>query len=390
MDRRNFMRVAGVVGVSFAGRVRGQTGAVIVLSERLAAIRQQYGFPGIAAAAVRGNVVVAEGVAGVRRVGGDEKIEVEDRFAIASCTKKMTAAMIARVIDAGKLSFETTLAEALPDVPMRDDYRGVTVTQLLQFSGGIQPYLQFGPEQAALLQGFKGTDIEKRGQFVKHVLQEEPVVKPGTERRYSNASYAVVAFVAEQRTGKTWEELMRGEVFQPLGMSAAGFGRPRSKDRPDEPTLHRKTDTGFEPEPDERVNVMAVFAPAGDVHCSIRDFAKFASYELNAANDNNSLLKPATAKQVREMSQTAGPLMYPKMMKKKGGDGKEGGDKIGAKKGPPPGRPGNSFFGGSDYVSAGCILWPEENLAAVAAINAGASNEAVRTAHEVIKQAVGG
>jgi hypothetical protein len=89
------------------------------------------------------------------------------------------------------------------------------------------------------------------------------------------------------------------------------------------------------------------------------------------------------------MTETAGPLVYPKMMKKKGGDGKDGGQKIIGKGGPPPRRPGNSFFGGSDYVSAGCILWPEENLAAVAAINTGASNEAIRAAHEAIKKMVG-
>jgi CubicO group peptidase (beta-lactamase class C family) len=236
-----------------------------------------------------------------------------------------------------------------------------------------------------MLRALKGSSREQREQFVKHVLQEEPVVKPGTERRYSNASYALVAFVAEQRTGKSWEELMRTEVFEPLGMGTAGFGRPRSKDRPNEPTLHRKTDTGFEPEPDERVNLMAVFAPAGDVHCSIRDFAKFASYELNAANGNNTLLKPETAKRLRELPEGAGPLVYPKGVKAKAGGDRNAGQKKG-----PPGKPGNSFFGGSDYVSAGCILWPEENLAAVAAINAGFSNEAIRAAHEAIKQIVGG
>src|SRR5690349_16288836 len=123
MDRRDFLRFAAAAGVSFAGAANGQSGAVVDLSERLAAIREQYGFPGIAAAAVRGNAIVAEGVAGVRRVGGDEKIALDDRFAMASCTKKMTAAMVARVVDAGKLSFETTLAEALPGVAMEDDYR---------------------------------------------------------------------------------------------------------------------------------------------------------------------------------------------------------------------------------------------------------------------------
>src|SRR3954454_23087952 len=122
MDRRDFLCLTTIAAASLASRARGQARSVIDVSERMAAIRQEFGFPGISAAAVRGDSIVAEGVAGIRRVGQDDKIAVDDRFALASCTKKITAAMIARVIDSGKLSFETTLVEALPDVAMRDDY----------------------------------------------------------------------------------------------------------------------------------------------------------------------------------------------------------------------------------------------------------------------------
>ena len=104
---------------------------------------------------------------------------------------------------------------------------------------------------------------------------------------------------------------MREELFQPLGMSTAGFGRPRTKTRLGEPTLHSKGAGGYEPEPDDNVNVMSAFAPAGDVHCSIRDFAKFASYELNATQGHDSLLSPATAKRWQELLSTATPLIYP-------------------------------------------------------------------------------
>jgi len=45
-----------------------------------------------------------------------------------------------------------------------------------------------------------------------------------------------------------------------------------------------------------------------------------------------------------------------------------------------------SFFGHFDYVSSGRILWPDQNLAAVAAIDAGSSNDAIRAAHEALKR----
>jgi CubicO group peptidase (beta-lactamase class C family) len=394
MDRRTFLRSAALAAVSLVGSARAQQRPVTDVAEQLEAIRRTHGFPGIAAAAVRGDRIVAEGVAGLRRVGTEDKIRLDDRFAMASCTKKMTAAMIARVIDSGKLSFDTTLAEALPGFPMRDDYKSVTVGQLLTFTGGLRPYLQVSEMLTPILFQLKGTATEQREQFIKHALQEEPIVKPGTESRYSNASYGLVGFVAEQRTGKSWEALMQEEVFQPLGMTTAGFGTPRSKDRPNEPTLHNKTDTGFEPEADDRVNALEAFAPAGNVHCSIRDFAKFAAYELAAARGQNSLLKPETAQRLRELSRPAAPGGGKRPPMKTGAGelqpGKADGDKAQTAKGKkgkaPSGASAPAFFGGSQFVSAGCILWPQENLSIVAAINAGSCNDAVRAAHEALKQ----
>jgi CubicO group peptidase (beta-lactamase class C family) len=140
MDRRVFLQSTSLAAVTLARLAYGQTKSIIDVAEQLEAIRQQYGIPGIAAAAVNFDSIVAEGVTGIRCVGLDEEITLDDRFAMASCTKRMTAAMIGRVIDLGRLSFDTTLAEALPNMPMRDEYRSVTAAQLLMFQGGIRPY----------------------------------------------------------------------------------------------------------------------------------------------------------------------------------------------------------------------------------------------------------
>jgi CubicO group peptidase (beta-lactamase class C family) len=212
----------------------------------------------------------------------------------------MTALLVARLVDAGKLTFETTLADALPDVPMRDAYRPVTVAQLLTFTGGIQPYTRIGPRLTPVLFE-KGTAPERRKRFIEHLLQEEPVVKPGTAAEYSNASYALVAFVASRRTGRDYRALMEEYVFRPLGMTRAGLGRPRSKERPNEPWLHLKEDRGYVPEPDVDRPPEAVFEAAGGVHCSIRDFARFAAYELAAARGKDPLLKPPTARRSQEL-----------------------------------------------------------------------------------------
>jgi D-alanyl-D-alanine carboxypeptidase len=351
MNRRTFIHGAGLAVLAASGRrIAPRAWAAIPtvpddLGGLLETIRKANDLPGLAAAVVRGDRAVAEGVAGVRRVGGDDRITLDDRFPIGSCTKRMTAVMVGRLIDVGRLSFDTTLADALPGTPMRDEYRPVTVAQLLTFTGGLPTYTQVGPQMTPILFELKGSSTDRREQFVKHVLREPPVVKPGTERRYSNASYAVLAFVAARRTEREWEALIRDEVYKPLGMTRSGFGRPRIKDRPNEPTAHRKTDKGFEQEPENAVEPLAALAGAGGVHCSIRDLAKFASYELSAAQGRDALLKPATVKRWQQLSRP---------------------DQV-------DGRP---IVGGTPWVMAGYVLWPSKDTAVAVAANAGAAGEA--------------
>jgi CubicO group peptidase (beta-lactamase class C family) len=328
------------------------------MGDLLEEIRSGHRLPGIAAAIVDDGEVTAQGVAGVRQVGTDERIALEDRFMIGSCTKRMTAAMIGRVIDAGRLTFETPLAEIFPEIDMRDDYRTVTIAQLLTFTGGLQPYTRFGPQGPPMLSKLKGSVAERRTQFVAHVLQEEPAARPGTERVYSNASYAALALAASRRTGRTWEALMQDEIFQPLGLKHAGFGRPRTKERPDQPWQHLRREDGYEPEPENRPGgkfLEGILVGAGGVHCSIRDLARFAGYELAAELGKDSLLKPETAKHWQELS--------------RGGR-----------------REGRPVRGGSQSITATYVLWPSRNRAAAVAINGGSAFDACQDFFKAVEE----
>jgi CubicO group peptidase (beta-lactamase class C family) len=44
--------------------------------------------------------------------------------------------------------------------------------------------------------------------------------------------------MAEQLTGKPWEELIQSRLFQPLKMTSVGFGFPGTKDQVDQPWGH--------------------------------------------------------------------------------------------------------------------------------------------------------
>src|SRR5262245_16409601 len=252
MNRRKCVSSAALAAAALAAKAGSDEEQVKDVTDNLESIRKEHGIPGITAAAARGKEIIAQGVAGVRRLGEESRVTVDDRFLIGSCTKRMTALAVCRLIDRGQLSFDLTLGEALPEFKMRDDYRSVTLAQLLTFTGGIQPYTLFNPRTTPIIFQLEGSADQRREQFIRHLLEEEPIVTPGTERKYSNASYMLAAYIGARKTGGGIDGLLREEVFKPLGFTKAGFGRPRTKEHPNEPWGHVKGANGFEPEQEQR------------------------------------------------------------------------------------------------------------------------------------------
>src|SRR5215470_15665287 len=66
---------------------------------------------GMAAAVLRGERIIAQGVAGVRRRGTAERVTLDDRFHLGSCTKAMTATLVAMFVEEGKLNWTSTVGE---------------------------------------------------------------------------------------------------------------------------------------------------------------------------------------------------------------------------------------------------------------------------------------
>jgi len=358
MDRRSFFSAAA--GSLFVSRsiLAAEPAPALdstALKEVLERIVTNHRLPGLAAALVTGSEITALAVAGVRRIGNPDAIRADDLFMIGSCTKRMTSTMVLRLVDRGLLTLEATLPQVLPDIPIRDEYKPVTIGQLLTFKGGLPQYMRVSRELTPILFELKGTPAEEREQFTRHVLQEEPAAKVG-EYLYSNASYAVAAFIAARKTSQSWEDLMRSEIFEPLGMTNSGFGQPRTKERPQQPAGHRREGEVYTPLDENRPprdSEIGLAGPGG-VHCPIRDFARWAAYELAAAKGSDELLKAETSKRWRDLT-----------------GGGQGGS-----------RP---IRGGTQWIAASYVTWPAANRAAAIMCNAGGIVEANREFFEAVR-----
>src|SRR4051812_27391261 len=194
---------------------------------------------GMAAAVLRGERIIAQGVAGVRKRGTAERIALGDQFHLGSCTKAMTATLIAMLVEEGKLNWTTTLGELFADTvkPMHPAWEKVTLRQVLAHRAG----LRFEAEGLAqvvnelvrasravhFLKAVRnGTLPQQRLEIARQALSRPPGIPPDTKYWYSNVGYVLAGAVLEQLTGRAWEELMRERLFQPLEISRGGLGPP--------------------------------------------------------------------------------------------------------------------------------------------------------------------
>lgn len=235
--------------------------------------------PSLVAAVVVGDEIVAVGSAGVRKLGDPTPVTSQDKYHIGSCTKSMTATLTAILIEDGLLNWNTTIGEVLAKKTpnLHRDYREVTIEQLLAHVGGLPGQSPPNPWAEAWKNQGEMPPAEQRMRFVTDILSAQPAYKPGSKAVYSNQGYAVAGVMLESLAGKPWEDLMQERLFVPLDMKSAGYRAPCSPDRLDQPWGHGAQGPNA-PEPNGD-NPSAI-APAGMVHASIADWAKFARFHL--------------------------------------------------------------------------------------------------------------
>ncbi|MFE9631682.1 serine hydrolase domain-containing protein [Streptomyces sp. NPDC006463] len=250
------------------------------LRHRIAVAQSEGRAPSVVAAVTRGGQVVWEGSrTSVEGHGPDGNVQ----YRIGSITKTFTAVLVMRLRDEGLLALADPLEKHLPGAGTGE----VTIAQLLSHTGGLAAETP-GP-------WWERTPGELRPELAD-VLGEEPFKHmPGTRHHYSNPGYTLLGSLVEALRGKPWEEVLRAEVLEPLGLD-------RTSVLPQAPNaggwaVHPWADVMM-PEPLEDLGLMA---PAGQLWSTTRDLARFADFLLRG--DERVL----TVESVREMRTPAAP-----------------------------------------------------------------------------------
>lgn len=301
-----WLRAVVLLFVTACSGVSASEPAVIDLTADLTPVREKYSLPALAAAVIVDGRLHAAGVVGVRKQGSDVKAEPNDPFHLGSCTKAMTGSLIGLLVQQGKLKWDTTLAEYFPDLKdkMHPDYRGVTLVHLLSHRAGVPPMTAgFAPLSSQELNEILAmpSPSAQRWRMAEIVLCLPPINKPGEKMEYSNAGVAIAGVIAEKVCGEDYEVLLRRLLFEPLGMKSAGFGAMGTIGQVDAPWQHRKWGDTLIPVPPGPASDNPPFiTPAGRVHCSIYDWAKYVQCVLAATRGQHGLLSPDQVRQLKE------------------------------------------------------------------------------------------
>ncbi|HET7615205.1 MAG TPA: serine hydrolase domain-containing protein [Gemmatimonadaceae bacterium] len=135
-------------------------------------------------------------------------ITTQSQFNIGSITKSFTAAAILRLRSQHKLSFSDPITRFFPYAPA--PMRGITVFHLLTHTSGIRGHSA-------------GSGIVRRDGAVNAILAQPLDYPPGTQYRYMDDDYQLLAAIIEVASGLTWEDYLTRELLQPARMWSTSF-----------------------------------------------------------------------------------------------------------------------------------------------------------------------
>ncbi len=295
--------LVALVVITLAGRIfdsshdqppRSSGPAGDSLGKLVTDLRKEKNLVGLAAMVMVDGQVEAAAADGERKKGSGVPLEIGDRWHLGGITKSITATMIARLVESGQMQWTDTIGEIFPEASVHEDWKPVTLRQLLTDTAGAPA--SFPNEVSGKRPPLGSERTQARQEAVLNVLAAKPAYPPGKKYIYSNVGYTIAGAMAEKATGATWEDLVKREVFEPLELTGAGFGPPKSPDETlKQPRGHLKL-LGGKFSVDDKADNTPIIGPAATVHMTLSDLCTYATEHLRGDLGKGKLLSAETYK----------------------------------------------------------------------------------------------
>lgn len=139
------------------------------------------------------------------------------KFVIGSMSKSLTATLILKMVEDGKLTLQDTITKYLQNYPQEKGSK-ITIHHLLSNTSGIPNYFR--------LSGWTTGEFRKdisRDEFIAEIAKFDLQFEPGKDYLYSNSGYYLLAAIVENILGKEFDDIMDTYIFNPLNMENSGI-----------------------------------------------------------------------------------------------------------------------------------------------------------------------
>lgn len=245
-------------------------------------ILKDYKAPGVTIAVVEKNKVVYTGGFGYR--DAEKKLPVTENtlFAIGSCTKAFTSAMLGSLAEDGMLDLDKPIRNYLPELKFYNEHLNahVTIRDMMCHRTGL-------PRHDFSWYGSSASRME----LLKRIEYQEPTAELREKYQYNNFMFMSQGVLLEKLTGKSWEANIKERIFTPLGMDNTVTKVADWEKSNDRSLAYNLVNDSIAKVIPYR-NIDAV-GPAGSINSSAKDMAKWLITWINGGKYNGKQIVPA-------------------------------------------------------------------------------------------------
>ncbi|WP_372902723.1 serine hydrolase domain-containing protein [Rhodohalobacter sp.] len=220
--------------------------------------------PGAAVLVMKDGEVIFQESYGMANLTYDVSMTENTLHNIGSTSKHFLALGLLLLQEEGKLSLDDDVREYIPELPEFE--HTVTLRNLITHTSGYREFINLMVMTGRNISS--NLDIDK----IIDIVQRQPELQniPGSEFNYNNTGYALMTEVIKRVTDTPFDEWMKNNLFDPLGMHNTVV-----RTRSDQIVTNRSTGYSYGNNGYEEVTDLGGAAGAGGIHITLDDFAKW-------------------------------------------------------------------------------------------------------------------
>ncbi|WP_068470961.1 serine hydrolase [Candidatus Protochlamydia phocaeensis] len=245
---------------------------------------QAWNVPGMAIAIVKGDKTIYSKGFGVTELMGNQPVTPHTLFEIGSLSKSFTSALMAIMIDEGRLTWEDSVIKYMPEFVLYDPWvtREFQIQDLMSQRSGL-------PSHAGDTQAYFGFT---RQQMIHNLRYIKPISSFRSAYAYQNSFFLVAGEMLEIITGLSWEQLIQQRIFAPLGMKDSSTSIEKYKASKNASALHKRLEGKVEKLSEDLPYryIYTLFGPAGGINSTAIDMANWLKLLINEGSFNGAPL----------------------------------------------------------------------------------------------------